>query len=63
MVSNNKRISPREKQFIRFLDTVREVGNEPAIDELDDMLSELVPPVRADAVEPEHDEANEFHEP
>jgi len=63
MVSNNKRISPREKQFIRFLDTVREVGNEPAIDELDDMLSELVPPVRADAVEPGHDEANELHEP
>ena len=63
MVSNNKRISPREKQFIRFLDTVRKIGNEPAIDELDDMLSELVPPVRADAVEPGHDEANELHEP
>jgi hypothetical protein len=63
MVSNNKQTSPREKQFIRFLNTVRKIGNEPAIDELDDMLSELVPPVRADAVEPGHDEANEFHEP
>lgn len=63
MVSNNKRTSPREKQFIRFLDTVRKIGNEPAIDELDDMLTELVPPVRADAAEPGCDEANELNEP
>ena len=63
MVSNNKRTSPREKQFIRFLDTVRKIGNEPAIDELDDMLTELVPPIRADTAEPGHAEANELHEP
>lgn len=63
MVSDNKQTSPREKQFIRFLDTVRKIGNEPAIDKLDHTLSELVPPVRADAAEPGHDEATELHEP
>lgn len=62
MVSNNKRTSPREKQLIRFLDTVRKIGNEPAIDELDNTLSELVPPVRAGAAEPRHDKADNLQE-
>ena len=58
MVSNSKRTSPREKQFIRFLDTVRKIGNEPAIDELDDTLSELVPPVRAGSAESDYDQVD-----
>ncbi len=63
MGSNNKRTSPRERQFIRFLDTVQKMGNEPAIDKLDDTLSELVPPVRVDAAESGHNGANKLHEP
>ena len=61
MVSKNKRISPREEQFIRFLDTVRKTGNEPAIDELDETLSRLVPPVRAGNAKSGNDEADELH--
>lgn len=63
MSSNNNRTSPRELQFIRFLDTVQKMGNEPAIDKLDDTFSELVPPVRADAAESGQDEANKLHDP
>jgi len=63
MSSNSKRTSPRERQFIRFLDTVQKMGNEPAIDELDDMLNKLVSPVRAGIAKPERDEVDEFHKP
>ncbi len=46
MLSQNRRITPREEQFIRFLDTVRQSGSEPAIEALDETLSQLVPPRR-----------------
>lgn len=59
MVSNKRRITPREEQLIRFLDAVRETGNEPAIDELGETLGKLVPPVRAEGVKDGHDEVDD----
>ena len=47
MSSEKQRIPPREEQYIRFVDTVREIGNETAIGELDEMLIRMVPPTRA----------------
>ncbi len=58
MVSDNKRVNPREIQFIRFFNTIHKLGNEPAIDELDETLSELVPPVRARAAESDYDQVD-----
>ena len=58
MLSQNRRITPREEQFIRFLDTVRKTGNEPAIEALDETLSQLVPPKRQSAVKMRHEETN-----
>lgn len=60
MAPKNKRISPREEQFIRFLDTVRKTGNEPAIHELDETLNKLVPPVRANSTESSQNEVDGF---
>lgn len=62
MVDSNKKTNPREQQFIRFLDTVRKTGSEPAINELDDTLSKLVPPVRAATAEPGLDEVEKLHQ-
>ena len=59
MVSTKRRITPREEQLIRFLDAVRETGNEPAIDELGETLGKLVPPVRAASARGSPDEADE----
>ena len=56
MLSQNKRITPREEQFIRFLDTVRMTGNEPAVEVLDETLSRLVPPIRPSAVRMRHED-------
>lgn len=57
MLSQNKRITPREEQFIRFLDTVRMIGSEPAIEALDETLSRLVPPIRPSTARMQHEEA------
>ena len=59
MVSKKRRITPREEQLIRFLDAVRENGNEPAIDELGETLGRLVPPVRAAGVKPAREEVED----
>lgn len=58
MLSQNKRRTPREEQFIRFLDTVRKTGDEPVVDVLDDTLGRLVPPIRPDAGNLQHEEAD-----
>ena len=63
MAPNNKRMSAREQQFIRFIDTVRETGNEPAMDDLDETISKLVPPVRAGISDTGYEPSNERHDP
>lgn len=63
MAPNNKRISAREQQFIRFIDTVRETGNEPAMDELDETICKLVPPVRAGISDTAYDPSSERLDP
>lgn len=55
MTSETKRVSAREEQFIRFIDTVKKTGKEPAIDQLDETLCKLVPPVRAGIAGPKYD--------
>lgn len=59
MLSQNQRMTPREEQFIRFLDTIRQTGKEPMIEVLDETLGRLVPPVRRPRASLQRNEADE----
>ena len=63
MTSEPKRVPPRQQQFIRFIDTVKKAGNEPALDELDQTLNKLVPPIRSQMTAARKEEQEQLSEP
>ena len=58
MTSEASKTPPKQEQFIRFIDTVKKAGQDPAFDELGEALNKLVPPVRAGETEGDEKEAS-----